>query len=93
MLIIAHHNINDPEKFWQEAQTATSKMPSHFKLHSVYPSADGKTGTCLWEASNAEEVQKFLDSITGDMAKNYCYEVNETSAIGIPKFSIEAINN
>ncbi|HMJ47277.1 MAG TPA: hypothetical protein VK498_08105 [Ferruginibacter sp.] len=93
MLVIAHHNISDPEKFWNTAKTVTSGMPSNLKLHSVYPSADGKTGTCLWEASTAEDVQKFLDKMTGDTAKNFCYEVNEREAVGIPTFAVDALHN
>ena len=93
MLVIAHHKVNDPEKFWNEAKNVSSQTPSHLKLHSVYPSADGKTGTCLWEAPAVEDVQEFLDKVTGGMATNYCYEVNESAAMGIPNFAIDAINN
>lgn len=93
MLIIAHHNIKDPEKFWNEAKNVTSKMPSNLKLHSVYPSSDLMTGTCVWEAPAVNDVQKFLDDYVGDVSKNYCYEVNEAAAFGIPKFAVEAINN
>ena len=93
MLIIAHHNVKDPEKFWNEARTVTSKMPANFRLHSVFPSADGRKGTCVWEAPNVEDVQKFLDDMTGGMAINYCYEVNGDTAFGIPETTVAAINN
>lgn len=93
MLIIAHHNIQDSEKFWKEAKAITSNMPSHLKLHSVYPSTDLKTGTCVWEAPAVNDVQKFLDDNVGDVSKNYCYEVDEAAAFGLPKFKAEAIHN
>ena len=50
----------------------------------VYPAKDGKTGTCLWDGGNAEEVQQFLDKNTGEFATNFCYEINTEKAIGLP---------
>ena len=87
MLVIAHHDIQDPEKFWSSAQQLTASMPSGLKLHSVYPSADMKTGTCVWEGPSAAEVQKFIDDGVGSISKNTCYEVNEAAAMGTPKMA------
>jgi hypothetical protein len=85
MLIIAHHtNISDPQTFWSKAQTLIPAAPAGTQIHAVYPSQDGKTGTCLWEADTVEEVQQFLDKEAGDLATNFCYEVNEAVAIGAP---------
>ena len=89
MLVIAHHDIQDPEKFWAGAKEMT--LPSHLKLHSVFPSTDMKTGTCVWEAPSANDVQNFLDENVGSISKNTCYEVNEAAAIGTPKLAMEAI--
>jgi hypothetical protein len=85
MFVIAHHFIQDPDAFWGSAQQVIPSIPSHLKLHSVYPSKDLKTGTCVWEASSAGEVQDFLDKLLGKMSKNVCYEVNEEVAIGLPQ--------
>ena len=84
MLIIAHHDINDPESFWGAAKDVTMNMPANLKLHGVYPAQDGKTGTCLWEADSVQEVQQFLDKNAGKYAKNFCYEVNVEKSIGLP---------
>ncbi|HKO81831.1 MAG TPA: hypothetical protein VJU78_15605 [Chitinophagaceae bacterium] len=85
MLIIAHHtNINDPQAFWAKAQEVIPAAPAGTKIHAVYPSQDGKTGTCVWEAETVAEVQQFLDKEAGNMATNFCYEVNEAAAIGAP---------
>jgi len=84
MLVIAHHFINDPEHFWGAAEEITKSIPGNLKLHSVYPSQDGKTGTCVWEADNVNAVQAFLDKNAGEFAKNSCYEVNTEKAMGIP---------
>lgn len=85
MLVIAHHNVKDPETFWSKAQAISSGLPAGLKLHSVYPSQDGKTGTCVWEAGSVEEVQKFLDEQTAGISANFCYEVNEATAFGVPE--------
>ena len=85
MLVIAHHNVNDPETFWSKAQTISSVTPAGLKLPSVDPSTDGKTGTCVWEAGTVEEVQKFLDEQTAEISTNFCYEVNEATAFGVPE--------
>ncbi len=84
MLVIAHHFINAPDPFWSKAKEISSVTPSGLTLHSVFPSKDGKTGTCVWEAQSVEDVQKFLDEQTQSLAKNVCYEVNESSAFGLP---------
>ena len=84
MLIIAHHDINDPASFWAAAKDVTENLPGSLKLHGVYPAQDGKTGTCLWEADSVQEVQQFLDKNAGKYAKNFCYEVNVEQSIGLP---------
>ena len=89
MLIIAHHNISNPEKFWNAAKELTNKLPATLKLHGVYPSKDQKTGTCLWEANTVQEVQQFLDKNTKDLAKNFCYEVNVKDSMGLPAIKLE----
>lgn len=85
MFVIAHHFVQDPERFWASAPQVIAAIPSHIKLHSVFPSQDLKTGTCIWEAPNAAEVQELADRILGRMAKNVCYEVNEKEAMGLPQ--------
>jgi hypothetical protein len=94
MLIIAHHNVNDPEAFWAAAEEVTKNMPEGLKLHGVYPATDGKSGTCLWEAGTVEEVQEFLDKNAGQFAKNFCYQVNVEKSMGLPTFKLpEALAN
>jgi hypothetical protein len=90
MLVIAQHNIQDPQEFWSLAQKVNALMPADLKLISVFPSRDMKMGTCLWEGPSANAVQKFLDDNVGHVSKNYCYEVDEANAMGIPKKEMEA---
>lgn len=84
MLIIAHHDISDPESFWGAAKDVTMNLPDNLKLHGVYPAKDGKTGTCLWEGDAVEEVQQFLDKNAGKYARNFCYEVDVEKSMGLP---------
>ena len=88
MLVIAHHNISDPEGFWTAAKEVTKNLPDNLKLHGVYPAMDTKTGTCLWEAETVQEVQQFLDKNAGMYAKNFCYEVNVNESIGLPQIPL-----
>ena len=90
MFVIAHHHIQDTEKFWSAAKAVTESLPSGFKLHSVFPSTDMTIGTCLWEAPSAMAVQEFLDNNVGNVSKNFCYEVNEQASMGLPKMEMEA---
>ena len=88
MLVIAHHNISNPESFWGAAEEVTKNLPNNLRLHGVYPAMDGKTGTCLWEADNVQDVQEFLDKNAGQYAKNFCYELNVDKSIGLPKIEL-----
>ena len=90
MFVIAHHFIQEPDAFWALAPQVLSSIPQHMKLHSVFPSKDLKTGTCIWEAPSAGEVQDLVDKILGKLSKNVCYEVNEEIAINLPQKMTEA---
>jgi hypothetical protein len=90
MLVIAHHDISDPQTFWGAAQKVGESMPANLKLHSVFPSKDMKTGTCVWEAPSVNDVQSFIDEKTGSVSKNTCYEVDEQNAVGAPKMMADA---
>ena len=85
MLVIAQHTkITDPQAFWAKAQSVVGATPAGTRVLSVFPSQDGKTGTCIWEADSADQLQEFLDEASEGLATNYCYEVNEAAAIGLP---------
>lgn len=92
MLVIAHHFIQNADSFWSTAQKimADSAVPQNLKLHSVFPSKDGKTGTCVWEAKTTNEVQDWLDKTFGKYAENVTYQVDEEGGIGLPQKSMAA---
>jgi len=93
MFIIAHHKISDPENFWAKAQAVVSSAPEGTRVDAVYPSLDGKTGTCIWEGNRVAQIQDFLDEAAAGLATNFCYEVNESVAIGLPQRKMEAALN
>jgi hypothetical protein len=84
MLVIAQHNISNPESFWSLASEVTKNLPGNLKVLAVYPATDAKSGTCLWHAESVQEVQQFLDENAGQHAQNFCYEVDEQKAVGLP---------
>ena len=90
MLVIAQHTILNPQVFWSKAQSINALIPADLKLLSVFPSKDMKTGTCIWEGVSASAVQKFLDDNVGNVSKNFCYEIDEANAMGLPKKVMEA---
>jgi hypothetical protein len=94
MLVIAQHTrITDPEAFWAKAKSVIGATPPGSSVLSVFPSQDGKTGTCIWEAESAESLQQFLDGASEGLATNFCYEVNEAVAMGLPERKKEAALN
>ncbi len=55
-----------------------------------YPSTDGFTITCLWEADSLEAIQEYVDSTLGDSSENLCYDVDAEQAcarqpLGVPE--------
>jgi len=51
-----------------------------------------KPHLCL-EAGSADQLQQFLDAASEGLATNFCYEVNEAAAIGLPERKNEAVLN
>jgi hypothetical protein len=94
MLVIAQHTkITDTQALWAKAQSVIGATPPGSSVLSVFPSQDGKTGTCIWEAQSADQLQKFLDVASEGLATNFCYEVNEAVAMGLPERKKEAALN
>jgi hypothetical protein len=83
MYIVVNHSISNPERFWGLAKAMT--VPAPLKLHSVFPSADGAKGTCLWEAQSVDAVKQFVDGATNAFSKNDYMLVQSENAIGLPK--------
>jgi hypothetical protein len=83
MYIIAIHSISNPAKFWAAAKSLS--IPSHVKLHTVFPSTDGAKGVCLWQGESLEVVKPLVDSLTEGLAVNEYIPIEAKSAMGLPK--------
>jgi hypothetical protein len=83
MFIVAIHNISDPEKFWTAARNLT--IPTHVKLHTVFPSTDGAKGVCLWQGESLAVVKPLVDSLTGGLSVNEYIPIEANNAMGLPK--------
>jgi hypothetical protein len=83
MFIIAIHSISNPEKFWAAARTLS--IPSHVRLHTVFPSTDGAKGVCLWQGESLAVVKPLVDSLTSGLAVNEYIPIQAENAIGLPK--------
>jgi hypothetical protein len=83
MYIVAIHTISNPEKFWTAAKTLA--VPSHIKLHTVFPSTDGAKGMCLWQAESLGAMKQFLEPVTNGVASNEYMVVADANAVGLPR--------
>jgi len=83
MFIVAIHTISNPEKFWAAARTLS--IPSHVRLHTVFPSTDGAKGVCLWQGESLAVVKPPVDSLTGGLSVNEYIPIEAGNAIGLPK--------
>ena len=83
MFIVAIHTISNPEKFWAAAQTLS--IPSHVKLHSVFPSTDGARGVCLWQGESMAVVKPLVESLTSGLSTNEYVPIEASQAMGLPK--------
>jgi hypothetical protein len=68
MLVIAQHTNITPAAFWTKAQSVVGATNVGTSVLSVFPSRDGKTGTCIWEAGSADQLQQFLDEASEGLA-------------------------
>jgi hypothetical protein len=85
-IIVAQHQINDPEKFFALSNEVVENVPSGIRARQFCPSADRTQAVCLWEADSVDALRGYLDSIAGrDVTDNTYYLVNEEYALGLPQ--------
>jgi hypothetical protein len=82
MYIIVQHDIKDPETAFARGERLIRNegAPRGARGLQFYPSTDGSTVVCLWEAASVEEIQAYVDTTLGDSSINLCYEVNVENA-------------
>lgn len=82
MYVVVYHQFkNPPEAFARgEKLIKNEDAPSGVRGLQFYPSRDGTSATCLWEANSVEDVQGYVDSTLGETTDNTCWEVNAEMA-------------
>jgi hypothetical protein len=73
MFVVSVHNLLDPEGFWATVKERSGNIPSHLKLHALYPAGHMIRAIFLWEAGSAEEVKGFLRQAFGDLSRDRCF--------------------
>ena len=85
MYFRVNHTISDPTAFWGRAKEALPNLPAGIKIHGVYPDETMGLATCIWEAESHAQLHAFLETNTGDVAKNDYMAINAANAMGLPK--------
>jgi hypothetical protein len=84
MYVLVHHAVNEPVRFWANAQKGLADMPSHLTLHHTLSAKDGTRATCLWEAESVSAVRDFLEPLLGPTAANEYREAENREGIAVP---------
>lgn len=88
MYVVVQHHFRDPAAAMARGERLVKNdgAPAGVRGLQFYPSRDGSTATCLWEAPSLEAVQGYVDSTLGDASDNTFYEVDaEQSFAVVPK--------
>ena len=91
MYVVVQHQIKDPQTAFSRGEKLIKNegAPEGARGLQFYPSRDGSTVTCLWEADSVEAIHEYVDSTLGDSSQNTCYEVDAEQAfaerpLGLP---------
>lgn len=86
MHIVVQHRITDPEKFFSaNAEEVAGGGPPGVQGRQFFPSQDGSTAVCLWEAPSIDTLREYLEAATEGMAENTYFEVDTERAMGVPQ--------
>lgn len=82
MYVVAQHEIIDPATAFPRGQKLIDGegRPAGVRVLQFLPSRDGSAVMCLWEATEVDAVQRYVDEVLGDSSKNTCYEVDTETA-------------
>lgn len=82
MYVIVQHDIRDAQTAFARGEKLMKGegAPAGARVLQFYPSADGSTVVCLWEAPSIDAVQRYADSTLGGSSVNTSYEVNAEQA-------------
>jgi hypothetical protein len=82
MYVIVQHRFTDPQAAFSRGEKLIKNegAPRGVRGLQFYPSQDGSTATCLWEADTVDSVQQYVDTTLGDSSENTCYAVDAGQA-------------
>jgi hypothetical protein len=86
MHVVAMHRITDPDKFFSmNADEVAGGGPPGVRGRQFFPSKEGSTAVCLWEADSVESLRNYLDPLTAGASENTYFEVDAERAMGLPE--------
>jgi len=93
MYVVVHHRIIDRETAFARGERLKrgEGAPRGARALQFYPSQDGSAVTCLWEASDLEAVQAYVDSTLGEASANVCFAVDAEHAFAEPPAGISQV--
>lgn len=83
MFIVIKHQISDPEKFQELAQTVFP-LPGELHVHQFFPSPDLSQAVCLYEAPSVDKLSQYLDSKLNEASTQSYFPVLTEQAMGLP---------
>jgi hypothetical protein len=86
MHIVVQHRITDPDMFFSmNAEEVAGGGPPGVQGRQFFPSQDGSTAVCLWEADSIDTLRGYLDAATANVSENKYFEVDRARAMGLPE--------
>ncbi|MDQ3587377.1 MAG: hypothetical protein M3350_09195 [Actinomycetota bacterium] len=86
MHVVVQHRITDPESFLSHSpEDVAQNAPPGVYGRQFLVSQDKTAAVCLWEAGSVDDLQTYMDGLTGEASENTYFEVNEEYAIGLPE--------
>ncbi len=86
MHVVVKHRITDPDKFFSmDAEEVSGGGPPDVQGRQFFPSTDGSSAVCLWEADSIDSLRGYLDPATEGAAENTYFEVDTERAMGLPE--------
>jgi hypothetical protein len=83
MHVEAIHRISNPEKFFAAVPEVLAGLPEGVTVQQMFPSVDGATAVCLWQAPSVDVVRKIVDGATAGIAVNEFFEISAEQAVGL----------
>jgi len=82
MYVVVEHQIVDPQTAFARGEKLirNEDAPTGAKGLQFYPSVDGSSVVCLWEAESVESIQSYVDKTLGDSSINTSFQVNPAQA-------------